>query len=72
MRRHSLRKPSPARSAPSFFVRLLCDRRGAAGLEYVIVFATVGLTIVAAVAAVAPGAVHRYSTERALLYRHEP
>lgn len=70
--RDSAARGDSRRTRASFLLRLLGDQRGAAQLEYVIVFATVGLTIVAAIAAVAPRAVHRYSTERALLYRHEP
>ena len=53
-------------------LRVLRDHRGSAQLEYLIAFAFVGLAIVAALAAVAPRVARDFSTQRALLYQHQP
>jgi len=48
------------------------DTAGAVTIEYVVVFAFVGLTTVAAVSAAVPAIARHYAAQRAVLYQPYP
>jgi len=51
---------------------LLRDSSGAVAVEYLVVFAFVGLTTALAIAAAAPAIARHYADQRAILYQPNP
>jgi Flp pilus assembly pilin Flp len=48
------------------------DTRGAAYLEYLVVYAAVGLVVAAGLVAIGPSVVRHYSAQRQVLYQSSP